>query len=93
VQQCFRIVDAHLHPHHEVRALLLAEQVARRELGAPSDVLDVAAELGADPVGAHARSIADVDAGELRLRHEDVRVRAPRLRQREHRRAGSHEFA
>ena len=39
-----RVVDAHAHAHDEVRALALAEEVARRELGARRDVLDDAGE-------------------------------------------------
>src|SRR5688572_30026587 len=37
-----RVVDAHSDPHHQRRALSLAEQVARRELGTPRYVLHLA---------------------------------------------------
>src|SRR5438552_18749312 len=41
-QLLLRIRDAHAHAHHQRGALLLAEQVTRRKLGATRDVLDPA---------------------------------------------------
>ena len=47
VQLVLRVVDAHAHADDQVRPLALAEQEARRELGAREDVLDRPRQLAA----------------------------------------------
>src|SRR5882724_428011 len=72
VQLLARIIDSDSNPHHQVHALSLAEQVARRELGFAADVLDARIEDLRRRVDARLAPSSDANAAEVAFRHEHV---------------------